>query len=156
VDDDIRSIKGAINERFNDLFGFDMQVDDPLEPTKIGSGVTIQGKQVGTPIFNAGNSGSAKTIDWDNGDQQRVTMTANCTFTFTNVVAGRSYQLFLVQDSSGGRVASFPSTVFQSGGAAFGTPPLTLTANRHSLIALSCFSTAVQVGTVVYTGVPIT
>ena len=34
--------------------------------------------------FDNGNSGVAATIDWNNGDMQRVTLTANCVFTFTD------------------------------------------------------------------------
>ena len=155
VDNDIREMKAAINERFNDVFGFDFENDDPLEPSQIGPAVTIQGNQVGTVLYDAGNSGTSKTIDWDNGDQQKLTMTGNCTLTFSNVIAGRSYLLFIVQNGTGGYSITFPATVFQSGNTAFGTPALTTTAARHSLVAISVFSTAVQIATVVYTGVRI-
>lgn len=155
VDDDIRGWKLALEERFVDVFGLVGLDDDPWVLTKFTDGISIQGLQVGTPIYDAGNSGAAKTIDWDNGDQQKVTLTANCTLTFSNVIAGRSYQLFIVQNGTGGYSITFPATVFQSGNSAFGTPSLTTTASRHSLVALSCFSTAVQIATVVYTGVRI-
>jgi hypothetical protein len=154
VDDDLRELKAGINERFNDVFGFDFESDDPLEPSKIGPALSIQGAQIGTAIFNAGNSGTTKTINWNDGDQQRLTLTANCSLSFTNVVPGRSYQLFILHGSTNGLTISFPSSVLQSGGTVLGTPPLTATANRHSLVALTAFSTSIIVGTVVYTGVP--
>lgn len=75
--------------------------------------------------YNAGNSGTTLTIDWNNGDVQRVAMTGNCTFTFSNPIAGRSYTLVLTQDGTGSRTATWPATVQWAGGAA---PTLTTTA----------------------------
>jgi hypothetical protein len=66
---------------------------DYLAPTGI--------KVASFTIYDAGNSGSAKTIDWANGNTQKVTMTDNCTFTFSNPVAGSTYKLYLIQDAGG-------------------------------------------------------
>jgi hypothetical protein len=68
---------------------------------------TLSGKSLTTikvasfSIYDAGNSGAAKTIDWTNGSVQKVTMTDNCTFTFNNPVAGSTYKLYLIQDAGG-------------------------------------------------------
>lgn len=146
VDDDIRALKAGINERFNDVFGFNFQTDDPLAPTKIGPALTIQGAQIGTAIFNAGNSGSSKTINWNDGDQQVVTMTANCTFTFSNVVAGRSYLLYVLQNGTGNFVPTFPAGVRASGNVAFSGAPAQNPANRLSVIGLTSYTTSIIVG----------
>ena len=39
-------------------------------------------------IYINGASGTAKTIDWLNGEVQKVAMTDDCTFTFTNPIIG--------------------------------------------------------------------
>jgi len=39
-------------------------------------------------IHANGASGSAKTINWFNGEVQKVAMTDDCTFTFTNPIVG--------------------------------------------------------------------
>ena len=76
-----------------------------------------------TPEYAGGNSGASKTIDWSQGFVQAFTMTANCTFTLTNAVAGQSYTLKLVQDVTGARTytwAASPGTIKWS----WGTTPI--------------------------------
>jgi hypothetical protein len=82
-------------------------------------------------FFDAGNSGTSKTIDWNNGRRQKVTMTGNCTFTFSNPVAGRDYTLILVQDGTGSRLATWPATVDWPSSTA---PTLTTTAAKRDLV----------------------
>ena len=147
VDDDLRALKAGINERFNDVFGFNFQTDDPLLPSKIGPALTIQGAQIGTAIYDAGNSGTSKTIDWNNGDQQKVTLTGNVTFTFTNVVAGRNYVLYLVQDATGSRFPTFPATVRTSSGLAFSGSAFQNGANRLNIAGFFSYTTTRLVGT---------
>lgn len=156
VDDDMRAIKLAYNERFNDVFGVNWAVDDPIRPTKIGPSVSIQGSQLGTPIYDAGNSGTSKAINLDNGDQQKVTLTGNVTFSFSNVVAGRTYLLYLVQDAVGGRTCTFPTTapaVRISFNANLGTPTLDTNANRLTIISMTAYTSGIIAASVVATGV---
>ncbi|MFH0806715.1 MAG: hypothetical protein V1885_03270 [Candidatus Brennerbacteria bacterium] len=61
--------------------------------------------------YSAGNSGTAKTIDWNSGNTQHVTMTGNVTFTFSNGQPGGRYTLILKQDGTGGHTAVWPGTV---------------------------------------------
>lgn len=89
------------------------------------NGVLYVASQPVVNEYNAGNSGTALTIDWNNGDTQRVTMTGNCTFTFSNPVAGRTYTLILTQDGTGSRTATWPTAVKWAAGSA---PTLTTTA----------------------------
>ena len=147
VDDDLRALKAGINERFNDVFGFNFQTDDPLLPSKIGPALLIQGSQIGTAIYDAGNSGTSKTIDWNNGDQQKVTLTGNVTFTFTNVVAGRNYVLYLVQDATGSRFPTFPSTVRTSSGLTFSGSAFQNGAGRLNIAGFFSYTTTRLVGT---------
>lgn len=61
---------------------------------------------------DAGNSSTALTIDWNNGAVQKVTLTDNCTFSFTDPPAGmHRVQLAIVQDGTGSRTAVWPGTV---------------------------------------------
>lgn len=84
---------------------------------------------------DAGNSGAALTVDWGNGDTQKVTMTGNCTFTFSNGKAGHWYALRLVQDGTGSRTATWPAAVKWPGGTA---PTLTTTASREDVLLFYC------------------
>lgn len=61
--------------------------------------------------YNAGNSSSAITIDWNNGAKQRLTLTANCLISFTNQSDGGEYTL-LVENVS----TSMYSYYFNIGG----------------------------------------
>ena len=81
--------------------------------------------------YAAGNSGAALTIDWANGDTQTVTLTGNCTFTFSNPTAGHYYTLRLAQDATGSRTVTWPAAVKWPGGT---VPTLTTTASRVDVI----------------------
>lgn len=83
--------------------------------------------------YSAGNSSTAITLDFNNGNVQFVTMTGNCTFTLSNPKSGGRYILELLQDGTGSRTATWPATVKWSGGT---TPTLTTTAGRTDIITL--------------------
>ncbi len=74
------------------------------------------------------NSSTSYTIDLTNGNVFDITMTGNCTFTFSNPpasgIAG-SFTLILTQDGTGSRTATWPASVDWAGGTA---PTLTTTA----------------------------
>lgn len=73
------------------------------------------------------NSSTAYTITLANGTVQFITMTGNCTFTFPTPTAGKSFSLFLKQDGTGSRTATWPGTVLWPYGIA---PTLTTTINK--------------------------
>lgn len=81
---------------------------------------------------DAGNSGTSLTIDWNNSNNQLVTLTGGCTFTFSNPVAGAWYQLRLKQDATGSRTVTWPANVKWAGGIAV---TLTTTAARTDMVA---------------------
>lgn len=83
--------------------------------------------------YNAGNSSTALTVNFNNGGAQFVTLTGNCTFTFSNPVEGGRYIIELLQDGTGSRLVTWPSTVKWPGGVA---PTLTTTASRTDIITL--------------------
>ena len=94
--------------------------------------IEINNTAVFASEYSNGNSGTAKTVDWNNGNKQLVTMTGNCTFTFTAPTGGVANLLLrLVQDATGGRTATWPATVKWPGGSA---PTLTAAANAVDIV----------------------
>lgn len=92
----------------------------------------VTGKTLGLAEYNAGNSGSSTTINWSNGQNQRLTLTANCSLSFSNPVAGMTAKLKLIQDSTGSRTVTWP-TIRWAGG----TPPtLSTAANKVDIVTL--------------------
>ena len=75
-------------------------------------------------VVAIGNSGTTQTISLTNGTVQTVTLTGNCTFTMPTATAGKSFILMIVQDSTGGRTATFTSVKWPAGAA----PTITTTA----------------------------
>ena len=103
-------------------------------------------KDIGeTAVANA-TSGSTDTIDLEDGNVHNVTLTANCTFTFSNPPASGtsgSFTLFLNQDGTGSRTATWPGSVKWAGGTA---PTLTTTASRTDILVF----TTIDAGTIWY------
>ena len=54
-----------------------------------------------TEEFDNGNSGSAVTIDWNNGRHQKLTLTDDCAITFTDPQFVGGYSLRIVQGGAG-------------------------------------------------------
>ncbi len=84
-------------------------------------------KDYGETLTSA-NSSTTYTIDLTLGNTFKITMTGNCTFTFSNPpVTGTtgSFTLILIQDGTGTRTATWPASVDWAGGTA---PTLTTTA----------------------------
>lgn len=67
--------------------------------------------------YNNGDSGASKTIDWGNGNKQKITLTANSTLTFTNPSGPCNIVLKVVQDGTGSRTVTWDGDVKWSGGA---------------------------------------
>lgn len=91
------------------------------------------GGQVYSPTVAKGNSGTAVTFNWNDGNIQTVTMTGNATFTFSNPQSGASYQIIITQDATGSRTITWPTIKWESGSA----PSLTGTANSRDIVTLT-------------------
>src|SRR5436305_1870388 len=70
-------------------------------------------------------------VDFNVSDNNVVTLGGNRTFTFSNPTAGTLYCLKLIQDGTGSRLATWPSTVVWAGGSA---PTLTTTALYNDML----------------------
>lgn len=51
-------------------------------------------------LYNAGNSGKAATINWGNGLTQKLTLTDNCTISFSNPTPGEVHTLVVLQNAT--------------------------------------------------------
>lgn len=81
------------------------------------------------------NTGAAYEIDWSAAGIFELTLTANVTFTFANVSAGRAITLVLIQDGTGSRTATWPGAVDWINGIA---PQLSPTPADMDIITLIC------------------
>lgn len=98
---------------------------------KVYSGAVFSDTARFSEVSN-GNSGTSKTVDFSAGNKQNLTLTGNCTLTFTSPASPCSLVFKLVQDGTGGRTVVWPSSVKWSGGTA---PTLTTGAGKVDLVA---------------------
>jgi hypothetical protein len=70
--------------------------------------------------YNNGSTATNYTIDWNNGNIQKVVLTGSCVFSATNITDGTTYIFKVEQDNSGNRAATWSSGIFKF---ANGTPP---------------------------------
>jgi len=89
----------------------------------------------GETYSDAGNSGTAITLNLANGNVQKLTLTGNCTITLTSPASGamRSLTLLVFQDGVGSHTITWPGSV-KWGNA--GAPVLTTTASKMDMISL--------------------
>lgn len=84
----------------------------------------------GAAEFNQGNRTGSFTINWNEGNNQRATATGNwTTVSFSNIKVGAQYTLRVIQDATGGRTWTPPTTMKFPGGVAGNV--LTGTANAQ-------------------------
>lgn len=91
----------------------------------------VAGGGLETVSTNAAATG-AVTLNLSNGNVFNVTMTGNVTFTFSGATSGKAcaFTLYLRQDATGSRVATWPASVKWSGGA----PSLTVSASAVDVL----------------------
>lgn len=124
--------------QFNNAGSFGGNSGFVYKGTNVGIGTAlprasleISNQMIFASEFNNGNSGAAKTIAWTNGNKQKVTLTDNCTFTFTAPQGVGDYTLKIVMDGMGGYTNTWPATVKWPGGY---EPAMTLFAGATEII----------------------
>lgn len=85
-----------------------------------------------TAEINNGNSGTSKTIDWTAGNKQKITMTGNCTLSFTAPAGPCSLTLRLIQDGTGTRIVTWPTIKWLN----TSTPVLSVAINSVDILSL--------------------
>ncbi len=111
--------------------GTQFQVTSPYNEalTQLSQALDANDQLVSKPILKdyaeevdtEGTSGSTYTIDITNGNVHDVTLSANCTFTFSNPIASgdsTAFTLILRQDGTGSRTATWPASVDWPGATA--------------------------------------
>jgi hypothetical protein len=83
-------------------------------------------------LYDAGNSSTAITVDWNNGPTQKVTISANTTISFSNGRSGMSYSLLMVENGTGGYSITLSGVDYGDAG----TPTYSTTANKKNLAGL--------------------
>lgn len=79
-------------------------------------------------LRNTQTGNGSQTVDWNLGNTFEHTLNgATTTFTFSNGKAGFEYTILIIQDATGSRLVTWPSSVKWPGGTA---PTLTITANK--------------------------
>jgi hypothetical protein len=82
----------------------------------------IQNRFVAKGEYDNGNSGTAKTIDWSNGDRQRLTVNANTTLAYSNAGTGQVLAMSVDMNGTGGYSITLPTSIWPGGAAGvFGT-----------------------------------
>lgn len=91
-------------------------------------------------VYNAGDTGTSLTIDWNNGIQQRARLTGSCTFTLSNPgVRGQIFTLELLVDNTGGYTQTWTNCDFGEAGEP------SYTANNNILMNFYWDGTSYQV-----------
>lgn len=99
-----------------EVTGDDTNIGFSIKPKGTGA-VALRDHFLAEGITDNGNSGASKDIDWSTGDRQKVTLTDNVTFTFSNAKEGQIITLVMTQDATGGRTVTWPATVKWPGGS---------------------------------------
>lgn len=96
------------------------------------SHVSTTNKNIYFTEYDNGNSGTSKTIDWAaNGHKQKITMTGDCTLTFTAPAGPCNLLLKKIQDGTGSRVPTWPAAVKWPGG----TKPVHSGASKTDIVS---------------------
>jgi hypothetical protein len=96
--------------------------------------------QLDLGFINDGNCGASDTINWNDGEIHKSTLSAaTCTYTFSNPISGREYVIHVIQDATGSRLVTWPGTVTWKGGS---PPTLTTGANKTDICTFRWNGTA--------------
>ena len=86
--------------------------------------------------YNCGDSGTALTVDFSNGQKQRVRLTGNATLTISPAPGVGHYQLRIIQDATGGRTLAFSGLSSSRWLGAASQPGHNTAANGETILSL--------------------
>lgn len=95
------------------------------------TGKSAFGKHYG--LYDCGTVGATETVNWRNGDRQKLTLDENLTITFSNAVAGQTITLYMLQDGSGTNTITFADTIVWADNT---TPSWTTTADKMNIAVI--------------------
>jgi hypothetical protein len=98
-------------------------IDNSRNLTNIAA-ATLSGQltttKIGETVVALGNTGTAQTINLNNGTVFTATLTGNCTFTVSNAATVASFVLILTNDGTAGRTVAWSGGTFTFAGGASG------------------------------------
>ena len=105
-----------------------IQSQAPTENNHLVNKLYVDSSKIVETIFNAGNTGTTLTLNWNNGTIQTVTANSNFTLALPiNMPSGASLTAIITQDSTGNRKLTAASGyVFASGYKTLSTQPNTV------------------------------
>lgn len=105
-----------------------IQSQVPTENNHLVNKLYVDTSKIVETIFNAGNTGTTLTLNWNNGTIQTVTANSNFTLALPiNMPSGASLTAIITQDSSGNRKLTASSGyIFASGYKTLSTQPNTV------------------------------
>jgi hypothetical protein len=94
-----------------------IQTQAPTQNNHLVNKLYVDSTKIVETIFNAGNTGTTLTLNWNNGTIQTVTANSNFTLALPiNMPSGASLTVIITQDSSGNRrLTASSGYVFASG-----------------------------------------
>lgn len=97
--------------------------------------------------YDNGNSGAGpKTVDWSNGNDQKITINANTTLAILSASAVGHYQLRLIQDATGARTVAFTGLSASRWLNSAAQPAFNTAANGETVVTLFWNGTAYTQG----------
>lgn len=93
---------------------------------------TFTTKFVATGLYDNGNSSTAITLNWTNGDRQKLTVSANTTISFSGAVSGQIVTFLIVENSTGNFTITLPTIKWPGGSAGV----FTTTANAINILSV--------------------
>lgn len=106
-----------------------------------GGDSSIAGHYKGKSAFNKhsgvkdlGTVGATETVNWNNGDRQKMTLDENVTITFSNATEGQTLTLYMLQDGSGTNTITFSDTIVWADNT---TPTWTTTASKMNIAVIT-------------------
>jgi hypothetical protein len=104
----------TVNHSCSNVIGYNITTE--LDGTVHMNNVLALG-QGASKIHSVGSTGGSVTIDWNNGNNQEITLTSSATLTFSNAISGGSYSLSVTQGGSGSYTITWPASVKWPGGS---------------------------------------
>lgn len=106
----------------------------PSKELEVNGDIQINNVLVFDEEYDNSNSGTAITIDWNNGNKQEITLTDNCTLSFTAPGGIANLLIKLTQDGTGSRSVTWPASVKWPSGV---SPTLSTSPGTYDIV--SCY-----------------
>lgn len=111
-----------------------------IPTTQGSSGGATFGKFIG--LKDHGTVGATETCSGADGDRHLLTLDENVTITLSNMSAGQTMTLYLLQDGTGTNTITWADTITWQDGITWGTSYYTTTANKMTTVIISYVNSA--------------